>query len=653
MEARIAKVLDSSRRVMPRVKRKRASRYASYFSGASRMVLPEWFTLNSTHKLGKRRKLDGSQSKPVSCGHHSRRSLLWCYSNFMRTGVPQRLMCYQNGEWTDFPKDLLTLVRKDLQGKKAVVDVELEGHRYVIDFLHMMRLDMKTNIQQPIAWIDEAGGCFFPEVYADEDEPHLCCQHDCAKDHGSSFREPLGPHEIKLQLEIDINGGTSRKVEDSCNRKPVEKTDEATEENERIISNLVTGTESVKQVLNSDTVMKMFVTGMNPFGGADIIDICRCYSTSMQARFEIFQKQIELTGKYRGDANVQYAWLASSKGALPTIMLYGLGHCGPCTTNSKHGIGVHLSAANFCHASANYCDVDENGVRYMVFCRVIMGNMELLQPGSRQFHPSSEDFDSGVDDLENPREYIVWNMNMNTHIYPEFVVSFKISSNTEDVFLDWNEMFAAVLDACSSIISDLLDGAWPMNSGGFLAGSESKHAVSGVTTSSHGGQGCLPIKSPAVDLNVPVESSAVDLNESPAADMGSEIQPVLGSARSLGKSPSLSSSSTRAPKSPWMPFPMLFAAISNKVPSKDMELVANHYELFRAKKISREDFVKKLRLIVGDALLKSTITSLQGKVHLYSTSIKRMSGLAAAARILVLLSECGFGNLPKFVNMVF
>ena len=81
--------------------------------------------------------------------------------------------------------------------------------------------------------------------------------------------------------------------------------------------------------------------------------------------------------------------------------------------------------------SAKYCDVDENGVRHLVFCRVIMGNMELLQPGSGQFHPSSENFDSGVDDLENPREYIVWNMNMNTHIYPEFVVSFKFTSNSE------------------------------------------------------------------------------------------------------------------------------------------------------------------------------------------------------------------------------
>lgn len=72
----------------------------------------------------------------------------------------------------------------------------------------------------------------------------------------------------------------------------------------------------------------------------------------------------------------------------------------------------------------------------MVLCRVIMGNMEPLFSGTKQFHPSSEDFDSGVDDLQNPRHYIVWNMNMNTHIFPEFVVSFKFSSNVEgDILL--------------------------------------------------------------------------------------------------------------------------------------------------------------------------------------------------------------------------
>lgn len=69
----------------------------------------------------------------------------------------------------------------------------------------------------------------------------------------------------------------------------------------------------------------------------------------------------------------------------------------------------------------------------MVLCRVILGNEELLHFGSHQSYPSNERYDSGVDDLESPTHYTVWNMNMNTHIYPEYVVSFRMSSGAEGV----------------------------------------------------------------------------------------------------------------------------------------------------------------------------------------------------------------------------
>lgn len=72
----------------------------------------------------------------------------------------------------------------------------------------------------------------------------------------------------------------------------------------------------------------------------------------------------------------------------------------------------------------------------MILCRVIMGNMEVVQPGSQQFNPSCEDFDSGVDDLNNPKHYLVWDTKKNTHIYPQYVVSFKASSDAEgDIIL--------------------------------------------------------------------------------------------------------------------------------------------------------------------------------------------------------------------------
>lgn len=78
-----------------------------------------------------------------------------------------------------------------------------------------------------------------------------------------------------------------------------------------------------------------------------------------------------------------------------------------------------------------YCDVNEDGVRHVVFCRVIMGHMECLPLGSRQSHPSRMEFDSGVDDILNPAHYTVWTMNANTHIYPEYVIGFKLPAEAE------------------------------------------------------------------------------------------------------------------------------------------------------------------------------------------------------------------------------
>lgn len=71
------------------------------------------------------------------------------------------------------------------------------------------------------------------------------------------------------------------------------------------------------------------------------------------------------------------------------------------------------------------CVVDEDGLRHLLLCRVILGKMEVVHPGSQQYHPSSEDFDSGVDNLPAPKKYIVWSTHMNTHILPEYAVTFR------------------------------------------------------------------------------------------------------------------------------------------------------------------------------------------------------------------------------------
>ena len=47
-------------------------------------------------------------------------------------------------------------------------------------------------------------------------------------------------------------------------------------------------------------------------------------------------------------------------------------------------------------------------------------------------------------------------------------------------------------------------------------------------------------------------------------------------APKFGRAPS-----PRSPSSPWMPFSMLFAAISTKVPQSDMDLLNEYYEDFK------------------------------------------------------------------------
>ncbi|KAM5551102.1 hypothetical protein ABKV19_026100 [Rosa sericea] len=605
MEAKIAKALDSGRRVMLGVKRKRATRYAAYFPGAKHQGLPRKPTLS---KLRKRRKLYGCGTKLMSFESHVRRSLLSSYSNFTRTGVPQRLMFYQNGEWNNYPQVLVDLVRKDLQIKKAAIKIESNGDHLLLDFLHMFQLDLRTGVQHPIAWIDEAGSCFFPEIYSDdEDEPNGNWLHEDCNDQDPLVDECCGSREIKLHLEIEIDGmdqpelkecsgesnglvkkiqidqiaassGYVMEVENSCNGGGGPQVDEDVEDNQQMRKNLARATETLNRKLDCDTVRNIFFKGMNTCDAAELVDIYRCSSNLMQARLELFEKQVEITKTFRGDANVRYAWLASSKGELSTILMYGLGHCGLAAIKSIYGTGVHLTAASFSNTCASYCDIDENGVRHMLFCRVIMGNMELLHPESKQLHPCSQDYDSGVDDLQDPKNYIVWNMNINTHIYPEFVVSFKLSSNTE----------------------------------GHPIGSEKKHGVSGVTTYFEGPKGFLQLQSPAID-----KGSKIHSNSDCGRMYGSDGQLISMSGCFQATT---GSTSQRTPKSPWMPFPMLFAAIASKIPPKDMEQVNVHYDFFRAKKITREEFVEKLRLTVGDSLLRSTITELQCKIPFKSKS---------------------------------
>ncbi|KAL8519064.1 hypothetical protein ACS0TY_010128 [Phlomoides rotata] len=92
----------------------------------------------------------------------------------------------------------------------------------------------------------------------------------------------------------------------------------------------------------------------------------------------------------------------------------------------SHGVGIYLSPVNLPIGSALRAEEDENGVRHMLMCRVILGNTETIPPASKQLQPSCTDFDSGIDNPLEPTKYIIWTAYMNTHIFPAYIISFTL-----------------------------------------------------------------------------------------------------------------------------------------------------------------------------------------------------------------------------------
>uniref|UniRef100_A0A699PY48 Probable inactive poly [ADP-ribose] polymerase SRO5 n=1 Tax=Tanacetum cinerariifolium TaxID=118510 RepID=A0A699PY48_TANCI len=68
---------------------------------------------------------------------------------------------------------------------------------------------------------------------------------------------------------------------------------------------------------------------------------------------------------------------------------------------------------------------DDDGVKHILLCRVLLCKTEVVNRFSTQCHPSSEEFDSGVDNTVTPKKYIIWSSQMNTHILSKFVICFK------------------------------------------------------------------------------------------------------------------------------------------------------------------------------------------------------------------------------------
>ncbi|XP_071712464.1 probable inactive poly [ADP-ribose] polymerase SRO5 [Rutidosis leptorrhynchoides] len=181
------------------------------------------------------------------------------------------------------------------------------------------------------------------------------------------------------------------------------------------------------------TIVKNFVTRLGEIGINVQVECIRknMFNSSAIAQakltsFQLVTKAVEK--KNGGEVNVKYAWFGGSKDEIDKIVMYGFGHDN-VQTNGGFGQGIVLSAAHSPLESMESAIVDGDGMKHILLCRVLLGKTELMNCGSKQCYPSSDDFDTGVDDLVSPKKYVVWSSQMNTHILPQFVLSFKTITN--------------------------------------------------------------------------------------------------------------------------------------------------------------------------------------------------------------------------------
>ncbi|KAK1572349.1 hypothetical protein Q3G72_031250 [Acer saccharum] len=117
--------------------------------------------------------------------------------------------------------------------------------------------------------------------------------------------------------------------------------------------------------------------------------------------FQIFEKA--MANKCGGNSNLKFAWHAGSKQELCKIVERGFGKP---KDNGLYGHGVYFSPDDSAMECLKDSVVDEDGMQHLLLCCLILGKTEVVHPGSDQYHPSSEEFDSGVDNLTMPKHKV-------------------------------------------------------------------------------------------------------------------------------------------------------------------------------------------------------------------------------------------------------
>eukprot|EP00271_Cylindrocystis_brebissonii_P005044 TRINITY_DN16995_c0_g1_i1.p1 TRINITY_DN16995_c0_g1~~TRINITY_DN16995_c0_g1_i1.p1 ORF type:complete len:560 (-),score=53.29 TRINITY_DN16995_c0_g1_i1:613-2292(-) len=127
----------------------------------------------------------------------------------------------------------------------------------------------------------------------------------------------------------------------------------------------------------------------------------------------------------RGSANERLAWHGAPFENLEQIVSKGFKLSSEGRNGRLYGQGVYFAPERQAHTSAEFALPDGNGEKHMLLCRVIVGAIEAVPFESVQRGPSSPAFDTGADNASDPTRYVIWEDDVNEHVLPTHVVSFK------------------------------------------------------------------------------------------------------------------------------------------------------------------------------------------------------------------------------------
>ncbi|KAJ1698878.1 hypothetical protein LUZ63_007390 [Rhynchospora breviuscula] len=326
--------------------------------------------------------------------------------SYLASGTPARVMFYSRNQWCMFPDPALDLLIKAFKEDKSSATVSCDGKEVLVDFLSFTAVYKETKKQRSIAWIDEAGKCFFPPLFIDQ---------------VSSESPEAPPVRAGRSVERALRESQSPSLSaaDMLRKKivPVEK------DSQMFLS-----------------VQNMFLSGLGPFAAPDIVLKIYRYQPDASdnlalSRLEEFEKMIALAE--RKGVEAVSGWFGCGKRDMARVLICGF---------KTYGTDLYLMPQNRAFSCVSLSDIDEKGMQYMLLCRVVP---KFPREGNEL----------------NRKYYVVPLVDSESFIYPEYVVCFKFSSVVQEYLMGLNckQLFER---RATRFVSDLPNCRLMMSKGG-------------------------------------------------------------------------------------------------------------------------------------------------------------------------------------------